>query len=116
MSPTNKRSTQARTEPGVAGSDAGELGRLLRLVAAGDRAAFACFYDLTAPRVFGVVSALLAAPQAREQLTERDYLRVWRTAGSFTTNGEDPIRWLVRVACEEASSSRCAQRQGRPVP
>ncbi len=55
------------------------------LVAAGrgDRAAFAAFYDRTAPTVFGMLRRVLDQRTRAEQVTEHVYLQLWQCAPTF---------------------------------
>lgn len=55
------------------------------LVAAGrgDLDAFAAFYDLTAPVVFGMLHRVLRHPARAERVTRGIYRHLWRTAPGF---------------------------------
>lgn len=55
------------------------------LVAAGrgDLDAFAAFYDLTAPFVFGMLHRVLRHPARAERVTRAVYRHLWRTAPGF---------------------------------
>lgn len=60
-----------------------QVDRLLTAAGHGDLAAFTAFYDLTAPSVYGLMSAVLGAGSPAEQTTALVYRRLWRHAAHF---------------------------------
>ncbi|MFD8103172.1 sigma factor, partial [Nocardia fluminea] len=57
------------------------LSELLDDVAAGDRAAFAEFYRLTSPRVFGLALRVVRNHGAAEDIAQEVFLQVWSRGG-----------------------------------
>ncbi|HEX3151439.1 MAG TPA: sigma-70 family RNA polymerase sigma factor [Gemmataceae bacterium] len=85
---------------------------LLRAVAAGDREAFAAFYDRHAATVFGLLKKMLHEASDAEDVLQEIFLQVWRQAGRFDAERSSPLGWLVMM-----SRSRALDRLRRqPVP
>jgi RNA polymerase sigma-70 factor, ECF subfamily len=98
-----------------AGGDtpAGEsnLSGLIVRIAAGDEAAFAALYRLTAARLNGVVSRILPADAAAEALQDA-YVRIWRRAADFDPAKGSAIAWMAAIARNRALDE---VRRPRPV-
>ena len=60
---------------------------LLRAAGQGDRAAFGVLFDWTAPAIFGCFRGVRIGPTEAEQLTERVYVGLWRSAPGFEESG-----------------------------
>ncbi len=58
--------------------------QLLKLAGDNDTAAFAALYDVTSPRVFGMLTALFPIEQDALQATTDAYTSLWRQAPHFT--------------------------------
>lgn len=90
-------------EPGRgAGSGPDVLTLTLLAVAKGDESAFATLYDLTAPRVYGLVLRVLRSPSQSEEVTQEIYLEVWRQATRFDPDRGSPLSWLMTLAHRRA--------------
>ncbi|WP_307810932.1 sigma-70 family RNA polymerase sigma factor [Tomitella cavernea] len=101
----------ARQRAGETTDPATLLGRL----SGGDREAFADFYRVTSPRVYGMVLRVLRDPGYTEETVQEVYLQVWRTASSFDPARGSAMSWLItlahrraidRVRSEQASTNR----------
>ncbi|WP_153394474.1 ECF RNA polymerase sigma factor SigK [Ornithinicoccus halotolerans] len=89
-----------------------ELAVLVRAVAEGDQDAFARFYDLTTPRVFGLVVRVLRDRAQAEEVTQEVYLQVWRLADSYDADRGSALAWLLTLAHRRAVDRvRSAQAQ-----
>jgi RNA polymerase sigma-70 factor, ECF subfamily len=85
---------------------------LLKAVAAGDREAFAAFYDRHSATAFGLLKKLLREASDAEDVLQETFLQVWRQAGRFDPERSSPLGWLVMIA-----RSRALDRLRRhPVP
>ncbi|MFC4127764.1 ECF RNA polymerase sigma factor SigK [Nocardia rhizosphaerae] len=91
------------------------LRTLLGAVAAGDRDAFAEFYRVTSPRVFGLALRVARNHGAAEDITQEVFLQAWSLAGEYDTAKASPIGWLMmlthrravdRVRAEQSATSR----------
>ncbi|MEM7340338.1 MAG: sigma-70 family RNA polymerase sigma factor [Actinomycetota bacterium] len=92
-----------------------DLNILLALVARGDEAAFAQFYDLTGRMLFGVVLRVVRNPALAEEVTQEAYLDIWRLAPRFDRRRGSARSWastiahrraVDRVRAEQARSAR----------
>ncbi len=90
----------------------------------GDQAAFARFYDLTAPAVFGVVLRVVRSRALAEEVSQEVFTELWRTAGRFDPALGSAKAWACsiahrravdRVRSEQASRTR-EDRAGAPSP
>jgi RNA polymerase sigma-70 factor (ECF subfamily) len=81
---------------------AAPLADLLRQSARGDEDAFARVYDVTAPRVHGLVLRVLRDPAQAEEVTQEVFLQVWRTAARFDETKGSALTWLLTLAHRRA--------------
>lgn len=104
-----------RLRPVPDASDGDDLNILLALVARGDEAAFARFYDLTGRTLFGVVLRVVRNPALAEEVTQEAYLDIWRQAPRFDRRRGSARSWATtiahrravdRVRAEQARSAR----------
>ena len=93
-------STSDTTAPPSSGRDA--LARLLKQVAAGDRAALGALYRATAAKLYGVVLRILKDQGESEDVVQDVYMVVWRRAGAFDAQRGSPITWLAAIARNRA--------------
>lgn len=70
---------------------------LLSRVAIGDQGAFAEFYALTAPHLYGVALRILKNAGAAEEILQEAYVNVWQHAGSFEVAKSQPMTWLTSI-------------------
>jgi RNA polymerase sigma-70 factor (ECF subfamily) len=73
------------------------LGGLLSRAGQGDEAAFSRFYDLSAPRVFGLVRRVVRDAGQAEQVHGEVFVEVWRTASRYR-QGSGALGRLLAVA------------------
>lgn len=71
---------------------------LLARMAAGDRPAFALFYDLYAPRVFGTLLRGLRHRADAEDVLQETFHHVWRAAPQYSVERSSPEVWLMLIA------------------
>ncbi len=97
------------------GTDAPDLGELLRRSSRGDQAAFAELYDATSARVYGLVLRVVRDPAQAQEVTQEVFLETWRTASRFDAARGSAISWILtishrkgvdRVRSAEAASRR----------
>jgi len=96
---------------------------LLVGVAAGDRAAFAAFYDRYSSAVFGLLIKMLPQRGDAEDVLQETFLQVWRQAGRFDPTRSSPFGWVVMIARSRAvdrlrqkAASPTSDPPDRPVP
>ena len=76
------------------------------LVAAGDRQAFARLYDLTSPKLFGVILRILPRAEQAEDALQEAFVRIWQKASSFDASIASPMAWMVTIARNQAIDLR----------
>jgi RNA polymerase sigma-70 factor, ECF subfamily len=74
----------------------------LRLVAAGDRAAFGRVYEATAAKLYGVVLRILKRRDLTDEIVQEVYVKIWQRAGDFDATRASPITWMVTIARNRA--------------
>lgn len=75
---------------------------LLSLVATGDQRAFAQLYDLTAPRVLGLVRRVLRDPAQSEEVAQEVFLEIWQNATKFDQGRGSAITWIMTMTHRRA--------------
>ncbi|MFO1313470.1 MAG: sigma-70 family RNA polymerase sigma factor [Burkholderiales bacterium] len=70
---------------------------LLSRVAHGDQGAFAEFYALTAPHLYGVALRILKNVGAAEEILQEAYVNVWQHAGAYEVAKSQPMTWLTSI-------------------
>ena len=87
---------------------------LLRRIAAGDRAAFAEFYDLHSALMFSVAIKILHDPSEAEDVLQEAFLQVWEKARNFDPNLGKASTWAAILARNKAIDRlRASQRRHR---
>lgn len=71
---------------------------LVARIAAGDREAFARFYDAMAAAAFGLIRRIVRDPAAAEEVLQEVFLQVWREATRYDRQRGSPEAWLVMRA------------------
>jgi RNA polymerase sigma-70 factor (ECF subfamily) len=89
-------------EPADADAASAQLDALLHRVARGDQAAFGDLYDLTAPRVFGMVLRLVIDRAQSEEVTQEVFLEIWQSAARFDPNKGKAMTWILTMARRRA--------------
>jgi RNA polymerase sigma factor (sigma-70 family) len=79
-----------------------ELSGLVRLVAAGDRAAFRTLYGRTSAKLYGTCIRLLGSEAEAQEVVQDAYVTIWRKAGSFDAAKAGVITWLTVIARNKA--------------
>lgn len=79
-----------------------EANRLLALVAAGDRAAFADLYDLVGSRVFGLARRVVVQQQLAEDVAQEALVQVWRDAARFDPQRGSAMAWILTITHRRA--------------
>ena len=79
-------------------SDKSELYELLKLIADGDKDAFARFYDLTINRSFGVILKITTDKELAEEIASDVYMQIWRSASKYDPDLASPMTWLIMIS------------------
>jgi RNA polymerase sigma factor (sigma-70 family) len=86
---------------------------LLARVGRHDLAALSELYDRLAPRVFGLISHIVASRDEAEQILQEVFLRLWREGKSLDQENSSVAAWLIVTSRELALERFNAQRSGR---
>ena len=82
--------------------DGADLTALLTRVADGDSVAFAQFYDLTSPRLFGLVLRIVRGSDHAAEVTQEVYLQIWAQASRFEPSRGSVWAWITTLAHRRA--------------
>lgn len=75
---------------------------LLSQTAAGDREAFALFFDRHAPRALGLLIKLLRSRSDADDVLQDTFCSVWSKAGEYNAQRGSPIAWVLLIARSRA--------------
>lgn len=97
------------------------LNAILAKVAAGDRQAFAQFYDEIAGAVLGVVVRIVRSQSLAEEVAQEVFLEVWRKATNWQPERGAAATWVLMIARARAidqvrSEQASKDRQDRVTP
>lgn len=81
---------------------AARLVDLLDRSARGHDTAFAELYDLTSPRIYGVVLKVLRSPDQAAEVTQEVYVEIWRQASRYSPERGSVLAWMVTIAHRRA--------------
>lgn len=79
-----------------------DLEALVDRIGEGDREAFAALYDGTSSYVYGLLLKMLDDREKAEEVAQRVYTQVWRTAASFDGDRSSPLTWIAMIARSRA--------------
>ncbi len=68
---------------------------LIRLMAGGDREAFAAFYNAYAPLAFGLIRRILGNAAEAEETLQEVFWEIWRSAADYDPARGSPEAWVV---------------------
>lgn len=90
-------------------------GSLLEFAASGDLQAFGRFYDLMAPRVYGLALRVLRDPGYAEETAQEVFLQVWKQAADYRPSLGSVQSWVLTITHRRAvdrvrSESSAARR------
>ena len=79
-----------------------ELEKLLRRCSTGDADAFTKLYQLTSPRVYGLLLRITKDSTEAETQLQEVYEKIWRKAGTFNFGSSNAAGWIVITARNHA--------------
>jgi RNA polymerase sigma-70 factor, ECF subfamily len=90
-----------------------EIESLIARVALSDRKAFAALYDRTAAKLLGVALRVLGDRPGAEDALQETFVKIWRNADRYASNGLSPMTWLITIARNTTIDRR--RRRGNPT-
>lgn len=99
--------------PGPTDREADLLGLLARSHA-GDTGAFARLYDITSPRLLGIIGRIQRERDEAEEVLQEVYLKVWNARTQFDNARGGVEQWLAGIARHGAIDS-IRKRERRPA-
>jgi RNA polymerase sigma-70 factor (ECF subfamily) len=86
---------------------------LIRAMAAGDRDAFARFYDRYAPLVFPLVLRIVRSPADAADVLQDVFWEAWRGAAAYDPERGTPEAWIImRARARAIDRVRAVRRRG----
>ena len=94
----------SRTGPAPAGRevDAEHLIDLMAHSSRGHEDAFAELYDLTSPRIYGVVLRVLRSADHAAEVTQEVYVEIWRQSARYAPDKGSVLGWMTTMAHRRA--------------
>ena len=91
---------------------------MIARMAMGDRAALSSLYAATSAKLFGIALRVLEDRAEAEDAVQEIYVKVWRNADRYRSNGLSPMTWLITVARNHSIDRLRARRgtQGSRAP
>ena len=86
-------------------ADDATLRRLLAGIARAEADRLAELYDLTSPKLYGLILRIQRDRALAEDVLQDVYMRVWQAAGSYRPEAGSPLPWLVTIARYRAIDS-----------
>ena len=81
-------------------------------MALGDRSAFSAIYAATSAKLFGVTLRILQDRSESEDALQEVFIKIWRNADRYQSNGLSPMSWLITIARNHAIDRLRMRRSG----
>ena len=79
-----------------------DLNDLLLRAADKDQKAFKALYDLTSPKLYGVLVGVMKSDSLAEDVLQDSYLKIWQKADTFKSNKSNAMTWMRTIAMNTA--------------
>lgn len=79
-----------------------ELARLIASVGRRDQDAFKSLYEVTAPKLLGIVLRIVRDRPVAEDVLQDAFLRIWHSATTYSPEAGQPMTWLASIARNRA--------------
>jgi RNA polymerase sigma-70 factor (ECF subfamily) len=93
-----------------------QSGALVRRMAAGDREAFAAFYDAYAPLAFGLIRRVVGDVDEAADVLQEVFLELWRAAPTYDPRRGTPEAWVtIRARSRGIDRVRSVRRRDEMI-
>ena len=79
-----------------------DLNDLLVRSAAKDQQAFKALYDLTSPKLFGVLVGMMKSKSLAEDVLQDAFLKIWQKAETYQESKSSAMTWMRTIATNTA--------------
>ncbi|RVU83537.1 RNA polymerase sigma factor [Leucothrix sargassi] len=79
-----------------------DLNELLMRSAAKDQQAFKALYDLTSPKLFGVLVGIMKSESLAEDVLQEAFLKIWQKADTYQASKSGAMTWMRTIATNTA--------------
>ena len=79
-----------------------DLNDLLVRSAAKDQQAFKALYDLTSPKLFGVLVGMMRSESLAEDVLQDAFLKIWQKADTYQSSKSGAMTWMRTIATNTA--------------
>ena len=79
-----------------------DLNDLLVRSAAKDQKAFKALYDLTSPKLYGVLVGMMRSDSLAEDVLQEAFLKIWQKAGTYQESKSGAMTWMRTIATNTA--------------
>lgn len=102
--PNGPGGESSRTGPAPVGreADAARLVDLMTECSRGHEEAFSELYDLTAPRIYGIVLRVLRSADHAAEVTQEVFVEVWRQSARYAPEKGSVLSWMTTMAHRRA--------------
>lgn len=87
-----------------------DIEKLISRISIGDRAAFSALYDATSAKLLAVCLRVLNERTSAEEAMQDTFIKVWKNADRYASNGLSPMTWLITIARNTAIDRLRAQK------
>lgn len=78
------------------------MAELIRASSSGDRGAFARLFDVSSPRLFGLIVRVVGDRGYAEEVLQETYLQIWDNAERFDEASGSALSWMLTIAHRRA--------------
>ncbi|MCJ2054542.1 sigma-70 family RNA polymerase sigma factor [Methylobacterium sp. J-070] len=86
-------------------ADDAALRRLIAGIGRGEADSLAALYDLTSPKLYGLILRIQRDRALAEDVLQDVYMRIWQAAGGYRPEAGRPMPWLATIARNRAIDS-----------
>ncbi len=104
------------THPQNSVNPADTLAELLARTALRDQRAFQRLYELTSPRLLGMLLRLVRSRNVAEEILQESFISIWQHAGSYMATRSQAMTWITSIARHRALDYLRSPRNALATP